>query len=124
MRWHPVRDLTEDAKRRPGAADDIEPLGAQHIGDAIAVGQNGRRTARHSEPGKLTQGQHRVFDVDVNIDEVRRNVLAFRIDDPLGVKAPRRRHLGDVAPSDHDVALEDFAGMQCQHLAAANNEIG
>ena len=39
------------------------------------------------------------------------------------VEMAGRRDRGDMPARDHDVALEDFAGMQRQHLAAAHDEV-
>src|ERR1700722_1228101 len=61
--------------------------------------------------------------MNVNVDEVRGDVLPFGIDDLLCLETAGWRHRGDVTSGNDDVALQNFAGMEREYLTAANDQV-
>ena len=102
-------------KMRSGVSvspDDVEALGAEHVGNAIRVGQQRRRAAGHGEARQLARRQHRVFDVDVNVDEIGATYWPFASIVFLASNRPGGVTAAICRPADDNIALEDFAGVQ------------
>lgn len=63
------RDLLEDTQRAAGMAGPVHAAGPEDIGDAIGVGEHGRRAFRHDQASQLPRWEHCVLDMEVGVDE-------------------------------------------------------
>ena len=102
---HLGRDLLEDAQRRARGADEVDGRPApSDVGDAVRIGEQRGRAARHDQPGQLARREHRVLDVDVRVDEVRHEEQPVGVDHRRRVEPSDRGDRGDVRAGDDHVA--------------------
>ena len=112
-----ARSLDERAERRRGVDDGI---GVRHREDrAVAAGRRGGRAAR-DRLLVLTAGR---AQVDVRVDEGRREHEPVRLDGPVLVCVDPLRDLGDRAAVDPHLEprVDPFGGIE--HAGAADDEI-
>ena len=99
----------------------MDPVGAEHVGDLVRVGDHGGRPQRKNETRELVHEELHRLQVHVGVDEARNDVPALRIDRLPAVVPPDAR---DHAVDDGHVGVEPFAREDREHPPAADDEIG
>ncbi len=107
---------------RRGALEVADALGAHDVRDLVRVADRGGHAARRHAAVELERRDKRAFDVQVRVDEAGHQDQPGHVDHLCGVV--RIAGADDAVTDDRHVALEQRAGHQVEHAAAAQHDVG
>ena len=125
---HRARHGEEDVERRGAGIlqHPFDTVHVEHVADLVAVADDRRGAVDQRGLGVGTGRDHAALDVQVRIDQTRRDQAAGRVVARGGTAvAARRLHRGDASARDPDLAIgQDALGIGGEHPRAGDDEIG